>query len=208
VPEEKLLKQATAEREPGGIAAKTGRGTNQDRRSDDERRASVRYAVSAFAEVIEPETRTRLRGRATDLGQGGCYVDAISPFPVGTTVQIRLTSGRRTFQSQACVIYAISGMGMGMAFTEMPPDQATVLRTWVGELSGEMEPQTELESKPELGLTSNAANSNPEADGSPQLGSVMEELVGLLARKRLLSETEAGELRKKLFPGARRERSE
>ena len=49
----------------------------------DERRKDVRFSVSASAEMLELSTRTRLAGRASDVSPGGCYIDTVSPFPVG-----------------------------------------------------------------------------------------------------------------------------
>lgn len=195
MPEDKLLKQVTAEH---GMNADTSAGvlnhrSGRGRLTEEERRGCTRYSVSAFAEVIEQQTNTHLRGRVTDLGLGGCYVDAISPFPVGTEVQVHLSSGQRTFQSQATVIYAIPGMGMGLAFSEMPSKQATILETWIGELSGEVKPQTTIGIDSGGDFQANIAPENPT-----KLSAAVAELISLLARKQLLTDSEASELRKKL----------
>ena len=60
-----------------------------------ERRGGVRYTVSADAVVVDARSRTRLRGRASDLSLSGCYLDAISLFAVDTSVGLQLT-GRRS----------------------------------------------------------------------------------------------------------------
>ncbi len=112
-----------------------------------DRRERPRYAVSAAAEALEPRSNMRLTGRATDLGMGGCYVDTISPFAVGTAIRVRLFSERHCFQTRAMVTYALTGMGMGLAFSETSPDQSASLRHWVAELSGETMPHSELDSE-------------------------------------------------------------
>ncbi len=56
-----------------------------------ERRKIPRYAVNADSEVEEPKVRAKINGRMTDLGLGGCYVDAIMTFPVDTAVHMRMT---------------------------------------------------------------------------------------------------------------------
>ena len=108
-----------------------------------DRRERPRYPVSAAAEAVEPQSNMRLTGRATDLGMGGCYVDTISPFAVGTAIRVRLFSERHCFQTRAMVTYALPGMGMGLAFSEISPDQSASLRHWVAELSGETMPHSE-----------------------------------------------------------------
>jgi hypothetical protein len=156
-----------------------------------DRRGHPRYPVSASAEVLEPRTHTRITGRATDLGLGGCYVDTLSPFPVGTSVHMRMFTERHSFQTQATVSYALTSMGMGLAFIKIAPDQAAVMREWVAELSGEVTPGVDFDSdrhfpqeKP-AGKTSN-------------LRDIVHEMVGLLERKQVISEIEAAALRAKL----------
>jgi hypothetical protein len=61
-----------------------------------DRRGHPRYPVSASAEVLEARTDTRVTGRATDLGLGGCYVDTLSPFAVGTAVHMRVFTERHS----------------------------------------------------------------------------------------------------------------
>jgi hypothetical protein len=51
-----------------------------------ERRGHTRFPVSISAEVTELKSRASITGRATDLGVGGCYVDALNPFPKGAHV--------------------------------------------------------------------------------------------------------------------------
>jgi hypothetical protein len=68
------------------------------------------------------------------LSFGGCYLDTINPLPEGTSVRVRITKGEKTFEALAVVRYALPSMGMGIAFTEVPPDQQTVLKGWLDEL--------------------------------------------------------------------------
>ena len=156
-----------------------------------DRRERPRYPVSAAAEAVEPQSNMRLTGRATDLGMGGCYVDTISPFAVGTAIRVRLFSERHCFQTRAMVAYALPGMGMGLAFSETNADQSASLRHWVAELSGETMPYSELD--PEGGFA-------PErrVAKSANLREIVSEVVGLLQQKHLITDTEANDLRQKL----------
>jgi|GEM_PF-432059 len=152
-----------------------------------EHRANARFSFTAAAEVIELQSKAKVAGRTSDLSLGGCYVDAINPFPVGTPVTLRLTYAGRTFQVQSAVVYAHAGMGMGIAFTQVTPDQLEVLQAWVGQLSGEGEPLVEQ----------TAAASNEPLHRNER--HVLNQLISLLIRKNLLTETEGAALLRDLF---------
>jgi hypothetical protein len=77
-----------------------------------------------------------LNARISDLGRGGCYVDAFSPFPLKTGVKLRITSEKRSFEAHADVVYSKTAMGMGLAFTTVEPEQLSILDRWLAELSG------------------------------------------------------------------------
>jgi len=153
-----------------------------------EHRTNTRYSFTATAEILEPRSGARIAGRTADISSGGCYVDTISPLPVGTPVKLRLSQGHRSFESQAAVVYAHVGMGMGLAFTEIRPDQLPILQAWIGELSGELTPAAETPEPP---------------DSKPPLREierhVLNQLISLLIRKRILTEGEGTALLRDLF---------
>jgi hypothetical protein len=158
-----------------------------------ERRNHARYPVSADAVIVEPRSRTKLRGRASDLSLSGCYLDAINLFPVGTPVRLRLTAEARAFECQASVTYSMPGMGMGLAFTNIPADQSAALRNWIAELSGEPTDAATAAHEIEFETKKPAAALN---FGSWQ--EAFSELVTILHRKGLLAESEIETLRNKL----------
>ncbi|MBI3670624.1 MAG: PilZ domain-containing protein [Acidobacteria bacterium] len=153
-----------------------------------ERRSHARYPFSAAAEVIELQTEARILGRTSDLGVGGCYVDTINPLPVGTAVKLLLTHGNTRFESQAAVIYAHVGMGMGLAFTEVLPEGLEVLRGWLAELTSGS-----------AGLPSAPAQPVVAQASQPNERRVLKELIGLLVAKKLLTENEGATLLRVLF---------
>jgi PilZ domain len=191
-PRELVLKQQ--ELVAGSPAEPAASTTNSVK--PDERRQSVRFPISASAEMQELRTRTRLTGRASDLGVGGCYIDTISPFPVGSPLLISLTSESHSFLAKANVTYALTGMGMGLMFTEIGADQKKQLSAWLRELNGEVpEPPTEHE------FAEAISSLAPEPVASAAPGGMLEalyELVSLLASKRVLTEAEVKLLRQKL----------
>jgi hypothetical protein len=53
-------------------------------------RSVRRCPLVASAEVTDLHSGTRLSARISELGVGGCYVDALTPFPEGTLVKLRI----------------------------------------------------------------------------------------------------------------------
>src|ERR1700689_2440283 len=84
--------------------------------SPTERRHHLRFPFSATVEAVEIKSGTKITGRTSDLGLGGCYVDTLSPFPVGTEAKMRIIRETETFEAQVRVVYSLIGMGMGLAF--------------------------------------------------------------------------------------------
>jgi len=155
-----------------------------------ERRSHTRFPVSISAEVTELKTRAGITGRATDLGVGGCYVDTMNPFPEGTQVGVCFHSCEQTFRCRACVTHALIGRGMGLAFTEAAPDQKASLLDWVSELGGEPEAKSRHDAEAEIMFS---AGSGPAKQ--PSAKDDVRELVALLVRKRLLTESETARFR-------------
>jgi PilZ domain-containing protein len=163
-----------------------------------DRRKNVRFAVSASADMVELLTRTRLSGRASDLGVGGCYIDTVTPFPVGTSLVVNLTSEKHNVRAMAKVVYAPIGMGMGLAFAEMTPTQRGNLTSWLGELSGDI-PKEQTASETDSPLVQEATivetTSNAKRTGVLE---ALQELVSLLGTKKVLTEAEVELLRGKM----------
>jgi hypothetical protein len=153
----------------------------QAKMENPERRNGVRYPFTGSAEVYELRSKTLVTGRCSDLSAGGCYIDTLSPFPIGSAVKVRMERDSRRFEATAKVAYAHVQMGMGLSFTEVRQEYQPVLRGWLKELSGDTSPEPEVSAKePENGAT--GANSN--------LHLVVNELVSLLVRKKILTEAE------------------
>ncbi len=98
------------------------------------RRAAKRCQMVATVEVTDLDSNTRLSARTSEIAIGGCYVDAMNPFPVGTIVKVRITRDQGEFEAKAKVVYCDSTMGMGVAFTEMAPEQRSLLEDWLAEI--------------------------------------------------------------------------
>jgi len=105
------------------------------------RRRSVRRCpLVASAEVTELRSGAQLSARTSELGLGGCYVDALNPFPEETLVGLRIVRDQGVFETHAKVVYCDPSFGMGLAFTEMMPDQRSVLEAWLAEIVSQLRP--------------------------------------------------------------------
>jgi hypothetical protein len=162
-----------------------------------EHRTHPRYPFTATVEAYDPATRLRIKGRTSDLSRGGCYVDTISPFGVGTVAKIRFTKDEKTFDVEARVIYSQPSMGMGVMFTSLLPEQAGVIDRWIGETTGEVT----------VGSDENVFG--PPADGGDSAATiklkeeqqyVLSDLVIALMRKGILKEDEGKDMLAKLHP--------
>jgi len=158
--------------------------------SGPERRRVVRYPFTAAAVILDLSSHARVAGRSSDLGLGGCYIDILSPFAVGSAVRVRLEREQKVFEAGATVMYAQVSFGMGLAFTEIKPEHQAVLQAWVAELSGEGLPEPEVAAAaPESGILSTVLS----------LQQVLNELVNLMVRKKVISESEGVTLLRQIF---------
>lgn len=98
-----------------------------------ERRGAVRVPLTLAAELIELEAGSRIVGRLADSSNTGCYVDSLNCFPAETLLRILLFKGKEIFEGDGRVVYARPGLGMGIIFTEIPPDQRERLNAWMEE---------------------------------------------------------------------------
>jgi hypothetical protein len=155
-----------------------------------ENRAQVRYPFTAAAEIYEIRSQTRVTGRCSDLGAGGCYIDTLSPFAVGAVVRIRMKHDTREFEAAAVVAYTHVSMGMGLAFTEIKREHQDVLRSWIAALSGEQAPEPAASAaEPETGAI----------DANANIRLVLNELIYLLVRKKIITENEGSALLRQMF---------
>jgi len=114
---------------------------NKPKASQPPKRRSVRRCpLVASAEVIELRTGAVLPARISELAVGGCYVDALNPFPEGTLVALRIIRDRGIFETNARVAYCDPSSGMGLAFTETTPEQRSVLEGWLAEIVTQLKP--------------------------------------------------------------------
>jgi PilZ domain len=177
-----------------------------------ERRAEPRYPVAAMAEATEIKSNTRVTGRISDIGIGGCYFEVMSPFAMGAEVYVRITRNEKSLTANAKVLYSTGGMGMGLIFTNVAPESRQILQNWVGELSGSgVAPLQETSAHghssshisgagtPAAELVHEAAGAADRTGMNEDPRTVLNELITLLMRNRVLTDTEGKNLLRKLM---------
>lgn len=123
------------EHRPNKQAGPTGMD-NQPAVKEAERRGTDRHSFTASADVVDLSSGARFSTRTTDLGPGGCFVDTMTPFPVGAKVRVTVKKAKSDFQTDGTVVYSQTGLGMGIAFAELNANQRLALEDWLAELTG------------------------------------------------------------------------
>jgi hypothetical protein len=113
---------------------------NKPLRSTKQQRSVRRCALVASVEVTELRSGTKLAARISELGVGGCYVDALNPFPEGALVSLRILRDQGVFETKAKVVYCDPRFGMGLAFVDMTPDHRSLLETWLADIVCQLKP--------------------------------------------------------------------
>jgi PilZ domain len=153
-----------------------------------DRRSSERFPFSAVTEIVDVATATRITARVSDISLTGCYLDVINVFAPGTKIQINIRHGNLHFEATGTVVYSLPGMGMGITFTPVPQEMASVLKRWIAQVKGDLSP---LESAPEVnGMIQNY----PKVERH-----ILGRLIGLMMQKNMLTAYEGTELLKELL---------
>ena len=100
-----------------------------------DKREVPRYTFIAEVTVTDVANDTRMSGRISEISRKGCYVDILNPLPVDTSLQLKISRDRGVFVTPGRIIYVQPGMGMGVAFVDIPADQMKTLDAWLAELN-------------------------------------------------------------------------
>jgi hypothetical protein len=152
-----------------------------------ERRNADRHSFTASAEVVELSSGARFSTRTTDLGPGGCFVDTMVPFPVGANVRVHVKKGETQFETAGIVVYSQGGLGMGIAFETLAPEQRESLDTWLAQLTGGRH-----HSPPAYETARDARKE--DAQHRPDQSATLVRLVQLMIGKGILTESEGASL--------------
>ena len=100
-----------------------------------DKREVPRYSFFAEVTVTDLANDMRMPGRISEISRKGCYVDILNPLPVGTSLLLKITRDQGVFTTPGKIIYAQTGMGMGVAFVDIPTDQMKTLDAWLAEIN-------------------------------------------------------------------------
>lgn len=150
----------------------------------EDRRKQKRYTFSATAEVVDLASGARLATRAADLNKGGCYLDMLTPLPIGAQVRVHIQSFGAEFTCTAVVRDSQPGMGMGVAFGNLDDAQMSLIESWIEKLS----------SPAIAGLSASPAPETAKPQPPEQKGALIVKLIDLLYQKGLLSSSDVSSL--------------
>jgi hypothetical protein len=125
---------------------------------------------------------------------GGCFIDARSPLPVGSSVRVTLTRDDNMFSADAIVATSMDSMGMGLKFVSVTPDQRRILKLWIKELGGQPEELLTPVLVPRI-----SPGSSPAEKANNELPYVVNELILVLLRKGILSEEQGKDMLRRLL---------
>ena len=151
-----------------------------------ERRGTDRHAITAVAEVTDISSGARFSTRTSDLGPGGCFIDSLNPFPIGSKVRTTVRKGDTEFELGGTVVYSQGGLGMGIAFDALAFEQRLELEAWLAEVTG-----TKQSSGPEKQPMAKSAEAQAPIDANR---ATLNRLVQLLVNKHLITATEGASI--------------
>jgi len=105
-----------------------------------ERRSDPRIQFEASAEIIDEAENTRSASQLSDLSLHGCFVQLPNPFPEGTPVTVEIYKDEDFVETPAKVAYFVPKRGMGLAFTGMEPQFASVIKKWLAQSKAALRP--------------------------------------------------------------------
>jgi hypothetical protein len=98
---------------------------------EQDRRRTPRYPFAGSIEMREGTSEDKRTARVSELSLNGCYVEMDSPYPLGTSLTVKLFTATEFFEGQASVIYTLENHGMGLMFKQTKPYYLMVLRKWL-----------------------------------------------------------------------------
>jgi hypothetical protein len=167
-----------------------------------ERRRFPRVACRIEATVLDELSAMNLPVKVTDISFGGCYVEMLAPLPVNSSVELALDTSQGAIHARGKVVAAQTGMGMGITFTAMSPEDFEKLREIapVAEQHREREHAHPPLDAPAAKAPSNGAQASKRASQvGPSTQEVLESILRILLRKGIVSEEEMAEEFEKLI---------
>jgi len=88
----------------------------------DERRRFPRYAVRGEVEIYVEGAKSPVRGKFSDLGRGGCFVELLPGITLDTKVTLVLLLSQRKIRVEGVVSSVLTSFGLGIEFLHLEPE--------------------------------------------------------------------------------------
>jgi hypothetical protein len=166
-----------------------------------ERRRFPRVACRIEATVVDETSAMNLPVKVTDVALGGCYVEMLAPLPLGSSVELALDTAQGAIHTRGKVVVAQTGMGMGIAFTSIGPEDFEKLREIAPPVPRSSEKERASPPAPARSVPGTPSNgrSRRASQIAPSTQEVLEAVLRILLRKGIVSEEEMAEEFEKLI---------
>ncbi|MGE0406548.1 MAG: PilZ domain-containing protein [Candidatus Korobacteraceae bacterium] len=158
-----------------------------------DRRRALRYPCSCVAEVKRVGTEFSMATKVSDISRHGCYLETMSPFPVGTELLLTINPGKSHIAALALTRTSHPAMGNGVEFIKVELESAQRLEDFIMSLTASNSTSV-LQKEP-------SPVSDERIDTSIELR--FQALVDLLKQKSILNEDELSEQIRKISERAR-----
>jgi c-di-GMP-binding flagellar brake protein YcgR len=102
--------------------------------SSKERRRHLRTKAAVELEILLEKQTTPLRARTADLSLGGCYLDMMFTFEVGTKLKLKLWTHDVKLTIDCLVVTRDLQVGNGIKFTGMTAEDTVKLQQIIAAL--------------------------------------------------------------------------
>ena len=107
-----------------------------------QRRKHPRFKLNVPVEVHADGSETPIRCATSDLSLDGCYVETMFPFPVGTSLELKLQL-ESTLLILAKVVTSYPQVGNGIEFIRILPEDLDELRAFLDSVASQEAAETE-----------------------------------------------------------------
>ena len=152
-----------------------------------ERRRSERLRCSGSVEFRAEGSEIRMWGTLIDISLHGCYVEMSSTHAIDTPVHLVLKSCGFRIETAGVVRASYPGLGMGICFTDIEPEQRSQLGQLLAMLAGNSAVSDGVQAREK-------AASLPVADAK----ALVDEVTDFFRKNPLLSRDEFGQMAKRV----------
>ena len=89
-----------------------------------------RHKINVLIALYDERTSVPIRITATDVSGSGCYVETLSPFPIGTALFAELWTGPEKIHTRALVRTSDPRIGMGIEFVGLKTEEQQRLQAY------------------------------------------------------------------------------